>query len=194
MGQSMLSIILSDASISYLMQNRDAHIVFKAGKNCNGYFDANDLLAQVDKAVDIFEEWTNGFATGLFLFDNAPSHQKRAPNAISARKMPKNLNNGWTHHKGGPQMRPTTLSDGQVQEFYFAHDHPEYPGSFKGTEQIIREHGLWPVTGNLLAQCEGFKCETGRTDCCCRRILFTQPDFLNQRSQLEELVTSHGHM
>ena len=76
MGQSMLSIILSDASISYLMQNRDAHIVFKAGKNCNGYFDANDLLAQVNKAVDIFEEWTNGFATGLFLFDNAPSHQK----------------------------------------------------------------------------------------------------------------------
>ena len=102
MGQSMLSIILSDASISYLMWNRDAHVVLKAGKNRDGYFDANDLLAQVDKAVDIFEEQTNGFATGLFLFDNAPSHQKRAPNAISAGKMPKNPNNGWTHHKGGP--------------------------------------------------------------------------------------------
>jgi len=104
MGQSVLSIILSDVSISYLMWNRDACIVFKAGKNCDGYFDANDLLAQVNKAIDIFEEQTNGFATGLFLFDNAPSHQKQVPSAISAHKMPKNLNNGWTHHKGGPQM------------------------------------------------------------------------------------------
>jgi hypothetical protein len=61
-------------------------------------------------------------------------------------------------------------------------------------EQIIRERGLWPESGNLLAQCEGFKCEAGRTDCCCRRLLFNQPDFVNQRSQLEELVTSHGHI
>ena len=76
MGQSTLSIILSDAYISYLMQNRDAHVVFKAGNNRNGYFDANDLLAQVNKAVDIFEERTDGFATRLFLFDNAPRHQK----------------------------------------------------------------------------------------------------------------------
>ena len=42
-------------------------------------------------------------------------------------------------------------------------------------EAIIRERGLWPVKG-LLAQCEGFKCAPGKTDCCCRRLLFTQPD------------------
>ena len=30
-------------------------------------------------------------ATGLFLFDNAPSHQKWAANALSARKMPKSI-------------------------------------------------------------------------------------------------------
>ena len=64
--------------------NREAHIVFKAGKNWDGYFDANNLLAQVDKAINIFEDRTNGFVTGLFLFDNAPSHQKHASNAISA--------------------------------------------------------------------------------------------------------------
>lgn len=33
---------------------------------------------------DIFKWRTNGFATGLFIFDNAPSHQKRAPDALSA--------------------------------------------------------------------------------------------------------------
>jgi hypothetical protein len=50
----------------------------KAGKNCDGYFDADDLLRQVDNAIDIFEGLTKGWAQGLFLFDNAPSHQKRA--------------------------------------------------------------------------------------------------------------------
>jgi hypothetical protein len=36
----------------------------------------DDLLRQVDKAIDIFECHTKGYAQGLFLFDNAPSHQK----------------------------------------------------------------------------------------------------------------------
>jgi hypothetical protein len=58
---------------------------------CDGYFDANDLQRQVDFAIDIFEGKTKGYAQGLFLFDNAPSHQKQAPNALSARKMPKSI-------------------------------------------------------------------------------------------------------
>ncbi|KAI0309113.1 hypothetical protein OF83DRAFT_1180000 [Amylostereum chailletii] len=53
---------------------RDARVVFKAGKNREGWFSAEDLLAQVDRAIDVFEGKTKGFAQGLFLFDNAPSH------------------------------------------------------------------------------------------------------------------------
>ena len=136
----------------------------------------------------------SGFATGLFLFDNALSHQKCTPDAILAHQMPKNPNNGWTHHKDGPHMQPTVLTNGQIQEFYFSNDHPQYPGYFKGMEQIIQECGLWPATGNLLAQCEGFKCEPGQTDCCCQWLLFTQPDFVVGKSQLEELITSRGHI
>jgi hypothetical protein len=34
----------------------------------------------------------------------------------------------------------------------------------------------------------------GRTDCCCRHILFLQPDFVSQKSQLQELVKSRGHL
>ncbi|KIJ31065.1 hypothetical protein M422DRAFT_186398 [Sphaerobolus stellatus SS14] len=60
-------------------------------------------------------------------------------------------------------------------------------------EWIIRERDLWPENG-LKAQCEGFKCEPGRTDCCCRKLLFTQPDFVNQKSHLEELITSRNHI
>ena len=71
--------------------NREARILFKPGVNRDGYFDANDLQKQVEHAIDIFEGKTNGNAQGLFLFDNAPSHQKRAPDALSARKMPKSI-------------------------------------------------------------------------------------------------------
>jgi hypothetical protein len=168
--------------------------LFKAGKNRDGYFDSDDLMQQVDHAIDIFEGRTKGFAQGLFLFDNAPSHQKRAADALSARKMPKNHHETWTHHKDGPKMRSTTLPDGTIQHLYFPDDHPTHPGWFKGMEEIIRERGLWPANRNLLAQCEGFKCEEGRTNCCCRRLLFTQPDFIRQKSQLEELVERRGHL
>jgi hypothetical protein len=73
----------------------EAHMFFKAGKNQDGYFDGEDLLQQVENAIDIFKAKSNGFATGLFLFNNAPSHQKRAPDALSARKMPKGPHATW---------------------------------------------------------------------------------------------------
>jgi hypothetical protein len=63
--------------------------VFKPGKNRDGYFDSAALIAQVNRAMDIFEGKANGLALGLFLFDNAPSHLKRAEDAISAMKMVK---------------------------------------------------------------------------------------------------------
>jgi hypothetical protein len=86
---SPLSLITSYFILHSFTSIREARIIFKAGKNRDGYFDADDLLAQVDKAIDIFEGLTKGWAQGLFLFDNAPSHQKRAPDAISARHMVK---------------------------------------------------------------------------------------------------------
>ena len=80
------------------MSLSEAYILFKAGKNRDGYFSSDDLIKQVSHAIDIFKTKTNGFATGLFLFDNAPSHQKRAPDAPSAQKMPKFLNDAADHN------------------------------------------------------------------------------------------------
>lgn len=59
-------------------------------------------------------------------------------------------------------------------------------------EQIIKERKLW--RDGLRAQCPGFKCKEGETDCCCRRILFCQPDFANQKSALQELIERRGHI
>lgn len=67
----------------------EAHIIFQAGKNRDGWFTADHLLTQVDKAITIFKEITKGDVQALFLFDNAPSHQKHADDALSACLMVK---------------------------------------------------------------------------------------------------------
>lgn len=170
--------------------------MFKAGKNHDGYFDSEDLAKQVDTAIDVFESKTNGFVTGLFMFDTAPSHQKHTADALSARKMPKNPNKDWVPNKGGPRMCNGTFGEGNTsQDFYFPDDHPTMPGWFKGMELIIQEQNLWPADGcGLLAQCTGFKCKAGKMDCFCRCLLFCQPNFMAQKSQLEEQIESHGHI
>jgi len=49
---------------------------------------------------------------------------------------------------------------------------------------ILQERGLVKES-RLRAECKGFKCEPGATSCCCRRVLYNQPDFMNTESLLE---------
>jgi hypothetical protein len=85
--------VSSSISLSYFLLSSysEACIFFKPGKQHDGWFSANDLLQQVNHTINIFEGLTKGWAQGLFLFDNAPSHQKCAGNALSARRMVKGV-------------------------------------------------------------------------------------------------------
>ena len=51
-----------------------------------GYFTNENLLQQVEKTADIFER-VQPNATGIFMFDNAPSHCKMANDALNVNKM-----------------------------------------------------------------------------------------------------------
>lgn len=114
-------------------------MVFKAGKNQDGYFDNDNLVEQVELSMDIFEEKTHRFKRALFIFDNATTHQKRAPDAPSARKMVKNPKLGWTPQSNGARMRDSVLPNGTIQSFHFDEDHPSMPGWFKGMKVILKE-------------------------------------------------------
>ncbi|KAF8263205.1 hypothetical protein EI94DRAFT_1807644 [Lactarius quietus] len=131
----------------------EARVIFKPGINRDGWFTSANQLQQVDYAIDIFEGKTKGNSQGLFLFDNAPSHRKRAGDALSAKRMPKAPRAKWTNSKDGSRMRhgvnPLT---GESQSFYFPDDHPTMPGWFKGMEHIIQERGLWPESGLLCSK------------------------------------------
>jgi hypothetical protein len=154
----------------------------------DGYFDNDDLLNQVENAIDIFDRMYPD-AQALFLFDNATTHQKRAADALSAKHMPKSCKI-W--RPGQLRMRDATFN-GTEQPLYWPDNHSQFPGCFKGMKQIIQERGLW--RNGLKAQCKStcWSACTG-TACCCRRILFNQPDFVNQKSALEELIEDRGHL
>jgi len=152
--------------------------------------------------INIFEAKTKGFATGLFAFNNAPGHARQPLDGISTCKMPKFPSAAWTHHKNGPKMRSTSFTIFHPpllepvtihQDLYYPENHPTMRNWFKGMQQILHERGLYPASG-LRAMCEGFKCDAGHTACCCHRLPFFQPDFSNQKSALEELITWQGHI
>jgi hypothetical protein len=141
----------------------------------------------------------------VFAYDNATIHTCRPADALSARYMPLNVNANFrctVKKRDGTEekvkMKNGVFPDGTPQELYFPDDHPQHAGKFKGTRNLIierREKGVDlpdPVALKLKAQCKGFKCAEGATTCCCRRILFTQPDFVNQKSRLEEHCEARG--
>ena len=93
-------------------------------------------------------------------------------------------------------MQDGKFVDNTSQSFYFPNGHSQ-AGLFKGMHMIIQEHiehgSRLPDPTKLLGQCPKFKCAPGQTNCCCHRILFNQPDFVAQKSKLEELVELHGY-
>jgi hypothetical protein len=87
-----------------IKQCRTLRVVFKAGKNWDGYFDNDNLINQVELLMDIFEEKTHGFKHASFIFKNTTTYQKCALDAPSAHKMVKNPKLSWTSQSNGARM------------------------------------------------------------------------------------------
>jgi len=143
--------------------------------------------------MDLFEDNFGNTAIATFGFDNAPSHQKRALDALSACHMPKSTKI-W-NRKEGVRMHDGCLPNNQPQSFYFPEDHPTNLNHFKGMRVILEECGFTNVA-KLPVQCgKAFNCKdtSPNASCCCCWILFNQKDFLEQKSALVELVERCGH-
>ncbi|KAI9057198.1 hypothetical protein FKP32DRAFT_1615362 [Trametes sanguinea] len=199
-----------------------ARQLFKPGKNRDGYFNNDDVLRQFHTAADIAQaRWPDDDI--VFIVDNAPTHQKRAPGSLSARSMPKNPSKTFSvetpvlDDAGRPAygtdgkilktripMSDAKFSDGTPQALYYAADHPnpELRGAFKGMAVLLEERG-YPFASRLRAQCDGFKCTPpppgtapldfyAQNPCCCRRLLYEQPDFKGVKSRLETEMESRG--
>ena len=177
----------------------------KPGKNRDGYFSSEDICDQAEEAMEILLEYYPQYEH-VFIYDNAMTHLKRAPDALSARRMPKNVpkeGSNWgvettkrdpvtgkIEYKtdGSPakikvRMANACLHDGTPQPLYFTEGH-EHAGVFKGMAIILQEQGFGDMS-KICAECKDFKCAPGATSCCCRRILYRQPNFINVSSLLE---------
>ncbi|OAX32048.1 hypothetical protein K503DRAFT_750264 [Rhizopogon vinicolor AM-OR11-026] len=88
-------------------------------------------------------------------------------------------------------MADGQLTDGTAQCFYFSEGH-EHAGAFKGMAQILTERGS-NGTHKLRAECPGFKCNPDIDPCCCRRLLYKQPDYADIKSNLEIACEMRGH-
>ncbi|CUA75192.1 Periplasmic nitrate reductase [Rhizoctonia solani] len=205
-GNTIMIADFVSAQLGWLrgQNGESARVIFRPGINRDGYFTCARVVKQLKDAIKIVQEAFPEY-THIFIYDNAPSHTKRPEDAISARTMPKGEvenfprpytvkgANGTSQKVTPPRMEPGRLPDGTAQSFYWPDDHEpaNRRGWFKGMAQILRERGLQKVAEKR-AECPGFKCEPGKTDCCCRRALLNQPDFESRDSNLEEAARELG--
>ena len=87
-------------------------------------------------------------------------------------------------------MADAKFADGMPQKLYFPPRHPR-AGVFKGMSILLQEWGLLREL-ELKAQCKDFKCKAGQTDCCCQRVLYSQPDFIQVESKLKIMCKQQG--
>jgi hypothetical protein len=149
----------------------------------------------------------------VLVFDNATTHLKQEEDALLAMKMPKftpKLGKNWgvevveldedcniVHGADGKvlrtQIRMTNakFADGTTQSLYWPDGH-ERVGIYKGMLSILKERGFTDMF-KLKVQCKDFKCASDATCCCCRRILYTQTDFVDVPSKLETFCKCCGY-
>ncbi|CAG8480373.1 13200_t:CDS:1 [Cetraspora pellucida] len=91
-------------------------------------------------------------------------------------------------------MQPTTFIDinGQCkeQEIVFKNNYPdpdmrEKP---KRIKKVLEERGLWKIRLNLDCKKYKKKKDSGQIDCCLKKIIASQPDFVSQKSAIVELI------
>lgn len=215
-GHSLMVADFISADYGWLQSpdgTESARVLIRPGARRDGYFTHDDVIAQVTKAMDILRKFYP-HDNHIFIFDNASTHVKRAHDAISARNMPVNTpasgknwfvktpsldeNSNQIFNANGKKlmksipMAPGAFADGSPQPFYFPDGH-ERAGKFKGMRAIVEERGFSKEQlGKLKRECPSFHCPVGKTDCCIRRLLYSQPDFQGVKSALEDHCAQCG--
>jgi hypothetical protein len=110
------------------------------------------------------------------MVDNSQGHCAYAEDALLVNRM--NLRPGGKQAR----LRDGWFLDGEtkvIQKMDFPPDHPNFPNQPKGIKQVLIERGLWD--NKLTMQ-------------CAKQILNLQPDFKEQKSLVQEVIETAGHL
>ena len=156
------------------------------GAHGDPWWDHDQLLAQVDNAISIFEE-AHPNCVALFVFDHSSAHVLLAPDALHAFDM--NKGNGGKQRRQRdtviPMNNPCPEFRGKLQKM------TTEAGKAKGLKQMLEECGF--NVEKMKAKCSPV-CTFDSERCCLARLLSKQDDFQLQKSQVEEKITQRGHL
>ena len=146
-----------------------AGITIKPGCNGDGYWDNEDLVAQIsDRVIPIFKI-LHPDCDALICFDHSMNHLAKAPDALVAQRL--NLNDGG---KNVPKIRCGLYFNQNGEKVTQIMQTADLVP--KGIRRILEERGLWPREGLRLPD--------------ARKLLSEQSDFMEQKGWLEETVVA----
>ena len=164
---------------------KDAWKIIFPGANGDAWWTHDDLLNQVQFAIQIHEEINGPGIQALFIFDNSSAHATLPPDALRAFDM--NKSNGGKQRKQHdtiiPQSNPDPSKCGLPQKM-------TNDGKPKGLKSVLEEQGF-DLTG-LHNKCSPI-CPFESQGCCMARLLSQHDDFHNQLSMLEQLIHDARH-
>jgi len=165
---------------------KDAWCITYLGANEDPWWEHDQLLAQVDKAISIFKKLHPGYVA-LFIFDQSSAHASLGSDALCAFEM--NKSNGGKQRKQKdtiiPMNNPHSNYCGKPQKM------TTETGEAKGLKQTLEERGF-----NLkgMPACCSPVCPVENYDCCMAQLLRKQDDFSLQVSLLKQKIKAQGHL
>jgi hypothetical protein len=150
------SLMVPDLDYGWLRSadgSKSTHVLFKAGKNQEGYFTNSDIVEHATAAMNILKQDYSD-EDHVFVFDNTTTHQKQEEEALSATKMPKsskewgividelNKDCNKVHGSDGKVLKMTVcmgntkFANGTPQALYYPRGHL-HKGLFKGMAKIL---------------------------------------------------------
>jgi transposase len=188
--------------------NQKSYKLFEAGNNRDGWFTNDDLVQQFENCKDLFTSLHPNCKI-LVGFDNSMSHHKKSPDGLDARQL--NLSDGGVNQR-------TVIRDGWfidengervIQKMHLTVQSPTgmIKGDQKGLKTILMERNKSKNNRghNLLKICDycskvndkeerDYAVLSGYIDekCCATYVLSQEPDFLEQKEWLSEVVEAAG--
>jgi hypothetical protein len=184
------------------------------------WWTAENVVAHFrDVALPMFERAFPG-CQAICLLDNAPSHRAMASDALVASHMQlapggnqKPMRDGWyiklqlvddSWQAPQPPAPDSFFLQSGSQKYYCRKVKQQMQQAdgvtARGLRDVLMERGLWPAAG-LKRQCdpnyrvsELQKCVARGEVCCAAATMAMQPDFLEQKSMLEEAINQRGHI